>query len=313
VIHYHGTPITPRGALGQLPGRCFCVSYARPEQVTTCHQLGQSILLDNGAYTSWTQRKPTDWPGYYAWSERWLQYPSTWAVIPDVIDGTAEQNDALLRQWPHGSPRLIRPDRIGLGRSKALVAPKGTSFPRPHGNGEEQENEARPFEVLVNGYPENEKHDADQPHHPCQRTARPVLRFSHPDNGSEECKHEEAPYEVLVNSPPQDEKHRARKTSDPDAPTLSPILVHAHDYTCGVRRLSVKPRSIWLFQLAMLTLWLGGGPRVGGRSVIAGVLLGTWFLIDGVRWTKARRGSGLPLWPARLSQAGKRDHSSAAG
>jgi hypothetical protein len=64
VIHYHGTPITPRGALGQLPGRCFCVSYARPEQVTTCHQLGQSILLDNGAYTSWTQRKPTDWPGY---------------------------------------------------------------------------------------------------------------------------------------------------------------------------------------------------------------------------------------------------------
>lgn len=102
MIHYHGTPITPRGALGQLPGRCFCVSYARPEQVTTCHQLGQSILLDNGAYTSWTQRKPTDWPGYYAWSERWLQYPSTWAVIPDVIDGTAEQNDALIRQWPHG-------------------------------------------------------------------------------------------------------------------------------------------------------------------------------------------------------------------
>ena len=50
----------------------------------------------------------------------------------------------------------------------------------------------------------------------------------------------------------------------------------------------------------MLTLWLGGGPRVGGRSVIAGVLLGTWFLIDGVRWAKARRASGLPLLPARL-------------
>jgi hypothetical protein len=201
-------------------------------------------------------------------------------------------------------------------RSKALVAAfalRRTSFPRPHGNGEKQEYEERPPEVVVNRYRENEQHDADQPYHPGQWTARPVLGFSHPDNGSEECEHDEAPYEVVVNSPPQDEKHDARKRSDPDAPTLSPILVHAYDYTHGVRRFSVKPRLIWLFQLVMLTLWLGGGPRVGGRSVIAGVLLGTWFLIDGVRWTKARRGSGLPLWPARLNQADKRDHSSAAG
>lgn len=102
MIHYHGTPITGAGVLGRLAGRCFCVSYARPEQVTVCHQIGQSIMLDNGAFSLWRSGIPTDWPGCYAWCERWLQYPTTWAVIPDVIDGSVDENDALIRQWPHG-------------------------------------------------------------------------------------------------------------------------------------------------------------------------------------------------------------------
>jgi hypothetical protein len=102
VIHYHGTPITPASVLGQLAGRSFCVSFAHPDQVETVHTIGQSVMLDNGAFSSWRQHTPTDWPGYYSWCERWLEYQSTWAVIPDVIDGTAEDNDALIRQWPHG-------------------------------------------------------------------------------------------------------------------------------------------------------------------------------------------------------------------
>ena len=102
MIHYHGTPITPCGVLGQLPGRCFCVSFARPDQIAVCHEIGQSILLDNGAFSQWTTGTPTDWPGYYTWCEHWLRYPTTWAVIPDVIDGSADDNDALIRQWPHG-------------------------------------------------------------------------------------------------------------------------------------------------------------------------------------------------------------------
>ena len=102
MIHYHGTPITPRGVLGQLPGRCFCVSFARPEQIRVCHEIGQSIMLDNGAYTCWTAGIPADWPGYYTWCGRWLQYPTTWAVIPDVIDGDEHVNDQLIDQWPFG-------------------------------------------------------------------------------------------------------------------------------------------------------------------------------------------------------------------
>jgi hypothetical protein len=102
MIHYHGTPITPNATLHTLAGRHFCVSYAAPAQVKICHQIGQSVMLDNGAFSLWRAGKPTDWGGYYRWSDEWLAFPTTWAVIPDIIDGTAEDNDALIAMWPHG-------------------------------------------------------------------------------------------------------------------------------------------------------------------------------------------------------------------
>lgn len=102
MLHYHGTPITPNAELLALAGRCFCVSHARPDQVELVHQIGSSVLLDNGAFTKHTKGRDTDWPGYYAWTDRWLDYPTTWAVIPDEIDAGSQQQDALLREWPHG-------------------------------------------------------------------------------------------------------------------------------------------------------------------------------------------------------------------
>jgi len=98
-LHYHGTPITPRERLFELAGRHFCVSYAEPRDVTVCHQIGQSVMLDNGAFSFWRTGKTTDWNGYMDWAEEWLDYPTTWAVIPDVIDGDAEANDRLLVTW----------------------------------------------------------------------------------------------------------------------------------------------------------------------------------------------------------------------
>lgn len=102
MLHHHGTPITPNAVLLTLAGKCFCVSHARPDQVETVHQIGQSVMLDNGAYSKFTKGKPTDWPAYYAWCDRWLDYPTTWAVIPDVIDGPSQEQDGLLNEWPHG-------------------------------------------------------------------------------------------------------------------------------------------------------------------------------------------------------------------
>lgn len=101
-IHYHGTPITPMAALYQLAGRCFCVSFARPDDVSRVHQIGQSVMLDNGAFSKWKKGAATDWAGYYIWANEWLAYPTTWAVIPDEIDGEAEEQDRLLLEWPFG-------------------------------------------------------------------------------------------------------------------------------------------------------------------------------------------------------------------
>lgn len=101
-MHYHGTPITPRSVLLSLAGRSFCVSFAAPNQVEVCHEVGQSVMLDNGAFSMWRKGTPTDWLGYYEWCARWLDFHTTWAVIPDVIDGDEDANDALIAEWPFG-------------------------------------------------------------------------------------------------------------------------------------------------------------------------------------------------------------------
>jgi hypothetical protein len=98
-MHYHGTPITPRTVLYELAGRNFCVSYAEPRDTKVCHQIGQSVMLDNGAFTAWTQGCAVDWQQWWDWAEPWLDYRTTWAVLPDSIDGDDRVNDALADRW----------------------------------------------------------------------------------------------------------------------------------------------------------------------------------------------------------------------
>ncbi len=99
-IHYHGTPITPMDKLYELSGKHFCVSHARPDQVEHVHKIGQSVMLDNGAFSKWRKKTPTNWPAFYQWADRWLDHPNTWAVIPDEIDASEETQNQLLLQWP---------------------------------------------------------------------------------------------------------------------------------------------------------------------------------------------------------------------
>lgn len=66
-------------------------------------------MLDNGAFSFWRGARVPDWPSFYDWAEPWLDCPTTWAVIPDVIDGSEEENDALIVSWwqrrlPKGAP-----------------------------------------------------------------------------------------------------------------------------------------------------------------------------------------------------------------
>jgi hypothetical protein len=136
VIHYHGTPITPFQALHELAGRCFCVSFARPDHVRQAHTLGQAVMLDNGAYSFWRKDRETDWAAYMDWAEPWLDYATTWAVIPDVIAGSEAENDALLVSWferrlPKGAPvwhlheSLERLRRLAHGYDRLCLGSSG--------------------------------------------------------------------------------------------------------------------------------------------------------------------------------------------
>lgn len=118
-IHYHGTPITPNRVLHALAGKHFCISYMRPDQIEWCDKHGQSIMLDNDAFTAWKSGKTLNqahWQGYYDFCDVWLDRPTTWAVVPDVIDADTQEQDALLREWPfngRGAPVLHMDEPIG--------------------------------------------------------------------------------------------------------------------------------------------------------------------------------------------------------
>ncbi|MFP9227565.1 hypothetical protein [Pectobacterium cacticida] len=105
MIHYHGGPITPDTcALRAWRGRHAFISFANPGQLALASEICQSFALDNGAFSFWTKKRAVNWSEYYEFVEKWRNHPRfSFAVIPDVIGGTAEQNDALISEWPHGT------------------------------------------------------------------------------------------------------------------------------------------------------------------------------------------------------------------
>lgn len=105
MVPFHGGPITPETcALRVWRGRHACVSWAHPSQIELAASVCQSFMIDNGAFSLWRSGTPVDWDDYYGWAERWLRHPACdFAIIPDVIDGTEAENDALVAEWPHES------------------------------------------------------------------------------------------------------------------------------------------------------------------------------------------------------------------
>jgi hypothetical protein len=103
VIHYHGLPITPASsALASVGGGHAFVSFRYPDQLGLVLDVCKSFAVDNGAFSAWKSGQPvSDWSRFYAWVAELHRYPSfDFAVIPDVIDGDEQANDALLAEWP---------------------------------------------------------------------------------------------------------------------------------------------------------------------------------------------------------------------
>jgi hypothetical protein len=137
VIKYHGTPLTPIDAMIRaFKGRHAMVSFEHPEQIGEACERCQSIVLDNGAFSAWKKGESHDFEGYVAWATHWLKHPAVdWCVIPDVIDGSEEDNDALLRDWPlrkelsvpvyHFHESLDRLERLAASYARIALGSSG--------------------------------------------------------------------------------------------------------------------------------------------------------------------------------------------
>jgi len=116
MIHYHGTPISPMRAIETMSGKHFCVSYARPDDLKRCLRLGQSLMLDNGAFSAKTRGLPFDRNGFYEWVEPLLAHPH-WGVVPDVIDGSEDEQREMVKSWPFRKEMVIPVWHLGLSIS----------------------------------------------------------------------------------------------------------------------------------------------------------------------------------------------------
>lgn len=56
-------------------------------------------MFDNGAFSAHTRGHKFDLQGYLDWLDPMLGHPH-WAVVPDVIDGSVEQQRAMVKTWP---------------------------------------------------------------------------------------------------------------------------------------------------------------------------------------------------------------------
>jgi len=132
-------------AIRFLRGRHALVSMAHPEDIGAVADACQSFVLDNGAFSVWKSGGILQVDAYMQWVEEWHRHPGfDWALIPDVIEGTEEENDALLAKWPshlRGVPvwhlhesldRLSRLARewptVALGSSGAWSTPNSAAW-----------------------------------------------------------------------------------------------------------------------------------------------------------------------------------------
>ena len=100
MIHYHGTPLTRKEQLYKMAGKHFCVRFLNPQDAKTCMQIGQSVMWDNGAFSSFKNGEKLNYKKYYSWLEDKLGHPH-WGVIPDIIDGSIAEQKKLLLQFPY--------------------------------------------------------------------------------------------------------------------------------------------------------------------------------------------------------------------
>lgn len=100
---FHGTPIGgPRDAPARfLVGRDALVPFARPDDLPVVLDVCRSFMVDCSSFTYWMGGEgQVDYDAYVAWCLTFYRHPAfEFAIIPDIIDGTEEQNYRWVRDW----------------------------------------------------------------------------------------------------------------------------------------------------------------------------------------------------------------------
>jgi hypothetical protein len=101
MIHYHGLPMSnTHDMIRAFATKHAMVSFEHPEQMEIAAEICQSVVLDNGAFSAWKSGAKYDFDGFAAWAAKWVKHPALdWCIIPDKIDGSEADNDALLKGW----------------------------------------------------------------------------------------------------------------------------------------------------------------------------------------------------------------------
>lgn len=131
MIHYHGLPINPQTAAVQaVAGGHAFVSFYDTQPLGLAVEACQSFAIDNGAFSAWKSGEPVkDWSAFYEWAAACKRIPSCdFAVVPDVIDGSEADNDALVDEWP--LPRWFGAPVWHMHESLARLERLASSWPR---------------------------------------------------------------------------------------------------------------------------------------------------------------------------------------
>lgn len=107
MIHYHGTPAggSQEEAARFLAGRHAFIPFPESRDLEVAEEVCESFAFDNGAFSVWRSGGQLDIPAYQKWCEEWAKHPAfDWAVIPDIIDGSEADNNALVLDWDRSVP-----------------------------------------------------------------------------------------------------------------------------------------------------------------------------------------------------------------
>lgn len=103
MIKYHGTPIggSNRDAMLFLQGRHALVSFEAPGHLPEVMSCCESFCLDNGAFSVWRRGEgKVNEKEYLRWIQSIRDHPAfDFFIIPDVIDGTENENDEAIKRW----------------------------------------------------------------------------------------------------------------------------------------------------------------------------------------------------------------------